>query len=85
MSRLVLAIDDDKLVHKIIEDALAESCKLIRAKNGDEGLRLALKYQPDIILLDVEMPGMNGFEVCEKLKKIFRNKRNSSDVFIITH
>lgn len=69
MSRLVLAIDDDKLVHKIIEDALAESCKLIRAKNGDEGLRLALKYQPDIILLDVEMPGMNGFEVCEKLKK----------------
>jgi CheY-like chemotaxis protein len=69
MSRLVLAIDDDKLVHKIIEDALAESCKLIRAKNGDEGLRLALKYQPDIILLDVEMPGMNGFEVCERLKK----------------
>jgi len=69
MSRLVLAIDDDKFVHKIIEDALAESCKLIRAKNGDEGLRLALKYQPDIILLDVEMPGMNGFEVCELLKK----------------
>jgi CheY-like chemotaxis protein len=65
----VLAIDDDKFVHKIIEDALAESCKLIRAKNGDEGLRLALKYQPDIILLDVEMPGMNGFEVCELLKK----------------
>ena len=69
MSRLVLAIDDDKLVHKIIEDALAESCNLIHAKNGDEGLRLALKYQPDIILLDVEMPGLNGFEVCEKLKK----------------
>ncbi|MFY8298485.1 response regulator [Pseudoalteromonas sp. SS15] len=74
MSRLVLAIDDDKLVHKIIEDALAESCKLIRAKNGDEGLRLALKYQPDIILLDVEMPGMNGFEVCEKLKKASQTK-----------
>lgn len=69
MSRLVLAIDDDKLVHKIIEDALAQSCKLIHAKNGDEGLRLALKYHPDIILLDVEMPGLNGFEVCEKLKK----------------
>ncbi len=69
MSRLVLAIDDDKLVHKIIEDALAESCNLIHAKNGDEGLRLAHKYQPDIILLDVEMPGLNGFEVCEKLKK----------------
>ena len=69
MSRLVLAIDDDKLVHKIIEDALARSCKLIHAKNGDEGLRLALKYHPDIILLDVEMPGLNGFEVCEKLKK----------------
>ncbi|MBE0369675.1 response regulator [Pseudoalteromonas sp. MMG013] len=69
MTKLVLAIDDDKLVHHIIEEAISHFCKLIHAKNGDEGLRLALKYHPDIILLDVEMPGMSGFEVCEKIKK----------------
>lgn len=69
MTKLVLAIDDDKLVHRIIEEALSQFCKLIHAKNGDEGLRLAAKYHPDIILLDVEMPGMSGFEVCERIKK----------------
>ncbi|MFC3034368.1 PleD family two-component system response regulator [Pseudoalteromonas fenneropenaei] len=69
MSKLVLAIDDDRLVHHIIDESLSEFCKLIHAKNGDEGIRQALKYHPDIILLDVEMPGLTGYEVCEKLKK----------------
>ncbi|MFC0120177.1 response regulator [Pseudoalteromonas xiamenensis] len=69
MSKLVLAIDDDRLVHHIIDESLSQFCTLIHAKNGDEGIRQALKYHPDIILLDVEMPGMSGYEVCEKLKK----------------
>ncbi|CCQ12638.1 twitching motility protein PilG [Pseudoalteromonas luteoviolacea B = ATCC 29581] len=69
MSKLVLAIDDDRLVHHIIDESLSQFCTLIHAKNGDEGIRQALKYHPDIILLDVEMPGMTGYEVCEKLKK----------------
>ncbi|BBN80526.1 hypothetical protein PA25_05110 [Pseudoalteromonas sp. A25] len=64
----MLAIDDDKLAHCIIEEALSSSCRLLHAKSGEEGIRLAQKYQPDIILLDVEMPGMNGFEVCEQMK-----------------
>ncbi|KID54973.1 chemotaxis protein CheY [Pseudoalteromonas luteoviolacea] len=68
MTNLVLAIDDDKLIHHVIEQSLSQHCKLIHAKNGEQGLRLAIKYQPDIILLDVEMPGMSGFEVCERLK-----------------
>ncbi|GEK08284.1 response regulator [Pseudoalteromonas sp. McH1-7] len=69
MTKLVLAIDDDKLVHHIVDEALSRTCKILHAKNGEEGLRLANKYRPDIILLDVEMPGMSGFEVCEQLKK----------------
>ncbi|WP_404341235.1 PleD family two-component system response regulator [Pseudoalteromonas mariniglutinosa] len=69
MTKLVLAIDDDKLVHRVIEESLAGFCKLIHAKNGDEGLRQAFKYNPDIILLDVEMPGKTGYEVCSELKQ----------------
>lgn len=69
MSKLVLAIDDDRLVHHIIDESLAQFCTLIHAKNGDEGIRQAIKYNPDIILLDVEMPGLSGYEVCAKLKK----------------
>lgn len=68
MSKLVLAIDDDKYIHHVIEESLSGFCTLIHAKNGDEGLRQALKYNPDIILLDIEMPGKTGFEVCNELK-----------------
>lgn len=68
MSKLVSAIDDDKYVHHVIEESLSGFCTLIHAKNGEEGLRQALKYNPDIILLDIEMPGKTGFEVCTELK-----------------
>ncbi|MBH0057641.1 response regulator [Pseudoalteromonas sp. SWXJZ94C] len=69
MAKLVLAIDDDKYVHHIIEESLAGFCKVIHAKDGDEGLRLTNKYNPDIILLDIEMPGKSGYEVCQIIKE----------------
>ena len=69
MAKLVLAIDDDKYVHHIIEESLAGFCKIIHAKDGDEGLRLTNKYNPDIILLDIEMPGMSGYDVCKTIKQ----------------
>lgn len=74
MTKLVLAIDDDKYVHHVIEESLAGFCQLIHAKNGDEGLRQAQKYNPDIILLDVEMPGKSGYQVCTELKNIEQTK-----------
>ncbi|SFB78152.1 response regulator [Pseudoalteromonas denitrificans] len=69
MSKVILAIDDDKFIHHIVEQSLKTFCKVIHANNGEEGIRSAIKNNPDIILLDVEMPGMNGYEVCELLKK----------------
>jgi CheY-like chemotaxis protein len=76
MAKLVLAIDDDKYVHHIIEESLAEFCKIIHAKDGDEGLRLTNKYNPDIILLDIEMPGMSGYDVCKTIKQ----SQNTQDI-----
>jgi len=46
-----------------------ENYKIYLATNGEEALQRAFKVVPDLILLDVMMPGMNGFEVCEQLKK----------------
>ncbi|MBU2969981.1 response regulator [Pseudoalteromonas sp. C2R02] len=69
MSKMILAIDDDKFIHRVVEETLKDFCKVIHASNGEEGIRSAVKNNPDIILLDVEMPGMNGYEVCELLKK----------------
>lgn len=76
MAKLVLAIDDDKYVHHIIEESLAEFCKIIHAKDGDEGLRLTNKYNPDIILLDIEMLGMSGYDVCKTIKQ----SQNTQDI-----
>ncbi|MBG9999164.1 MULTISPECIES: response regulator transcription factor [Pseudoalteromonas] len=76
MAKLVLAIDDDKYVHHIIEESLAGFCKIIHAKDGDEGLRLTNKYNPDIILLDIEMPGMSGYDVCKTIKQ----SQNTQDI-----
>jgi len=65
----VLAIDDDKLIHKIVSKALASDELSIRiANSGEAGLEQATAQIPDIILLDVEMPGLNGYEVCEQLR-----------------
>lgn len=65
----VLMIDDAKMMHSIVTARLADDCvSLHSAFNGEEGLALAKEIQPDLILLDVEMPSPNGFEVCRRLK-----------------
>jgi len=64
----VLTIDDDALMQKIIKKELQQSYDVISASSGQAGIDAALSELPDIILLDVEMPGMNGYEVCDKLK-----------------
>ncbi len=43
--------------------------RVLSASNGAEGLTLAKQHKPDLVILDVEMPGMDGFTVCEKLKQ----------------
>ncbi len=67
----ILAIDDDKLIQKIITKSLQTDMMNVRTANdGESGIEQALIKSPDIILLDVEMPGINGFETCEKLRNI---------------
>lgn len=66
----ILAVDDDKISQKMIGRALAdESFVVSYANDGTEGLQKAFDESPDLIVLDVEMPGMNGYEVCEKLRQ----------------
>ncbi|MDH5516966.1 MAG: response regulator [Gammaproteobacteria bacterium] len=64
----VLIIDDDKISHSFIKRALKDNYKLSHTYSGEEGLEKAAVLTPEIILLDIEMPGMNGYEVCEILK-----------------
>jgi len=65
----VLAIDDDKFVQKLIAKALDSETILVRsALDGEIGIEMANEMVPDVILLDVEMPGINGYETCERLR-----------------
>ncbi len=69
MSARVLVVDDVELNRRVLEAMLAnEYYQVFTASNGEECLAKALSDSPDIILLDVMMPGMDGFEVCRRLK-----------------
>ncbi len=63
----ILIIDDDSINIRLLADILNEY-KILFATEGEKGIALAVEQQPDLILLDVVMSGMNGYEVCEKLK-----------------
>ena len=66
----ILIVDDSPMSREMLEGILApEGYALITAANGEQGLEKARRHRPDLILLDVLMPGMNGFEVCEELRK----------------
>ena len=66
----ILLVDDDPVIHKMIEKLLAgEGFNLVHAYNGEEGLRMAIELKPDLILLDLIMPDIDGFEVAENIKK----------------
>jgi diguanylate cyclase (GGDEF)-like protein len=69
MSQRILLVDDSPDVHVLVAARLrGEPVTLHHANDGEEGLALALSLQPDLILLDVEMPGTDGFETCRRLK-----------------
>ena len=69
MSRTILIIDDNITNLKVAVDYLeAYSYKILTASNGQKGVERAIFTQPDLILLDVMMPGIDGFETCERLK-----------------
>mgnify|MGYP006284104589 FL=1 len=65
---LVLLIDDDMDLIRYTEDYLNESFHVITAHDGMEGLEKARQYMPDLIISDIIMPGLDGLELCSRLK-----------------
>ncbi|WP_022944039.1 two-component system response regulator [Pseudoalteromonas ruthenica] len=65
----LLAVDDEPTNLKVLNQVLGNDYRLIFAKSGPQALELAHSKQPALILLDVMMPDMSGFEVCEQLKQ----------------
>ena len=63
----ILAVDDEPTNLQLLRQILQDHYGLLYAKDGARALELAQQERPDLILLDVMMPGMTGYEVCRKL------------------
>jgi CheY-like chemotaxis protein len=87
--RTILVADDDPFIRDLLDAVLDDTGFDIRhARDGAEALELALAMLPDVVLLDVMMPGLDGYEVCRALRGdprfnrtriIMLTARNSSD------
>ena len=81
MGRKVLIVDDEHSIVDILQYNLERNdFDTVCAYDGPEGLRLAREADPDVILLDVMLPGMDGFEVCRTL----RSEGNNVPIIMIT-
>ena len=71
----ILIIEDDPAIQAGMKEMLAlENYEVFVCSDGKEGLDTAMKENPDLILLDISLPSMSGFDVCRKLReKNFRN------------
>jgi two-component system response regulator MprA len=83
MPKKILAVDDENDVLLIIKTALAsEGYEITTASNGYDGLALAEDLQPDLILLDLRMPEMDGMEVLQRLRE--SEKTQKIPVIVLT-
>lgn len=69
MAKKILIIEDDPSISRLVDYSLRhEGYEVITAANGLEGIRKAHNEAPDLIILDVMLPGMDGFEICQRLR-----------------
>lgn len=83
MTAKVLIVDDEMhirtLIEQTLEDLEDEGVELLTAANGIDALALIEEERPSLVFLDVMMPKMNGFDVCNAVK----NERGLKDVFVV--
>jgi CheY-like chemotaxis protein len=72
---LILVVEDDEDTYELYSECLASAgYSVVGASNGVEAVETALQHQPDLILMDVALPGRNGFEAAELLKSDPRSR-----------
>eukprot|EP00930_Biecheleria_cincta_P019766 TRINITY_DN15012_c0_g1_i8.p1 TRINITY_DN15012_c0_g1~~TRINITY_DN15012_c0_g1_i8.p1 ORF type:complete len:1104 (-),score=197.92 TRINITY_DN15012_c0_g1_i8:553-3864(-) len=87
---LILSVDDDEVNQEVIKNTLGDFCEVQIAMDGPEALDILRRLSeqedriPDLVLLDIQMPGMTGFEVCETIRTQFAYKRNKLPVTMVS-
>lgn len=68
--KTLLVVDDDKAIQDFFERALKDNYDIVKASSGEEALEIVSSSKPDLILLDIRMPGINGIETLKRIKEI---------------
>ncbi|MDT8318296.1 MAG: diguanylate cyclase [bacterium] len=71
VKQTILVVDDEPFFRQVLKDTLQEKYEVLAAADGEEASAIIAKVRPDLIILDVEMPGKNGIEICRELKGNF--------------
>ena len=74
--KLILVVDDDKNTRRLIKDILMKTnlYEVIQATNGEACLKKLDDFHPDLVLLDLQMPGIDGIETLKQIGKKYKNK-----------
>ena len=65
----ILAVDDNSINLAVIEELLGSQYNLITVATGIDALKIAQEFRPDLIVLDIMLHGINGYEVCQQIRK----------------
>ncbi len=68
MKKKILIVDDDEINVGILKELLEEQHALATASSGQQCLEKIGQFKPDLVLLDIVMPGMDGYETCRRIK-----------------
>lgn len=86
MSKKVLIIEDEKILIELLEQKIEEEgYEVFTSLNGKEGLELIKKVKPDLVLLDIIMPKLNGYEVMEEMNKLQEFNLKKIPVIIVSN
>ncbi len=68
MKGKILIVDDEPYIRQLVNNALGKDYSILQASNGEEAMNIALSQKPDLILMDIIMPKVDGYRACFQIK-----------------